>query len=96
MCLIMTIAAAIVFGILFGFSKKGSANKKALFTTFLMFAAAALMWSVDGIASVMSGESFFDISIEDAFLGIIIVAAGTFVFFVLKFFEVKKIKAARA
>ena len=46
----------------------------------LMFWAAALMWSVDGIASLLEGEPFFDISREDTVLGFIIVVCGLAVF----------------
>ena len=80
MCLIMTIVAAVVFTVLFVASKKRGAGSKSVFTTMLMFWAASLMWSVDGIASVLEGEGFFDISVEDTILGVIILAAGLVVF----------------
>ncbi len=80
MCLIMTIVAAVVFTVLFVASKKRGVASKSVFTTMLMFWAASLMWSVDGIASVLEGEGFFDISVEDTILGVIILAAGLVVF----------------
>lgn len=80
MCLIMTILAAAVFTVLWAVSKHGGHESKSLWTTLLMFWAASLMWSVDGIASVLGGESFFDISVSDTILGVIVLAAGLLVF----------------
>lgn len=82
MCLIFTIIATAVFGVLY-FSKNSQQNpvlKNALKTTTLSFGAAALMWCVDGFASVMEGEGFFDISASDALLGVIIIALGLALF----------------
>ena len=50
-------------------------QKTLLFATF-MFWGAALMWSVDGIASVIEGEPFFDISRSDTILGFIILGTA--------------------
>lgn len=82
MCLIMTMIAAVVFTALWA-----KMRKQSLLTTMLMFWAAALMWSVDGVASVLDGEPFFDISREDTVLGAIIVLCGVAVFAVLAVFE---------
>lgn len=94
MCLLITVAVAIVFSVLFIVSKKtGSAEKshgsalrkfrQPLFTTMLAFWAAAIMWSVDGIANVAGGEPFFDISKEDTLLGVIVALCGIALFAVL-------------
>ena len=80
MCLIMTICAAAVFTVLYAVNKKGGKGKKSLLNATFMFWAAAIMWSVDGIASVYGGEPFFDISREDTILGFIIVGAGLVVY----------------
>lgn len=80
MCLIITVFAALVFTVLWAATKKQGKKHKSLWTTLLMFWAASLMWSVDGIASVLSGESFFDISVSDTILGVIVLAAGLLVF----------------
>jgi len=80
MCLIMTILTAIVFTFFMFRAKKSGKPAKSLLTSTLMFWGAALMWSVDGIASVLEGESFFDISREDTVLGFIIVVCGLAVF----------------
>ena len=82
MCLIMTIIAAVVFTALWA-----KMRKQSLLTTTLMFWAAALMWSVDGVASVLDGEPFFDISREDTILGAIIILCGVAIFAVLAVFE---------
>jgi Zn-dependent protease with chaperone function len=78
----MTIIAAVVFTALWA-----KMRKESLLTTTLMFWAAALMWSVDGVASVLDGEPFFDISREDTVLGAIIILCGLAVFAVLAVFE---------
>ena len=89
MCLIMTIIAAVVFTALWA-----KMRKQSLLTTTLMFWAAALMWSVDGVASVLEGEPFFDISREDTVLGVIIILCGLAVFAVLAVFEKRRVLKA--
>lgn len=93
MCEIMTVAAAVVFTFIFAVQKKNRHNGKPVFTTMLMFWGAALMWAVDGIASVIGGGSFFDISREDTILGFIIVSFGLVVFALLSLLENRKAKA---
>ncbi len=94
MCLLITVAAAIVFSVLFFASKKtdGAENSKTfrigkftkpLFTTTLAFLAAAIMWSVDGIANVSGGEPFLKISKDDTVLGVIVALCGLALFAVL-------------
>ena len=83
MCELMTIAAAVVFTVVYFRVSKSP----AVFTTMLMFWGAALMWSVDCVHSAMEGEGFFDISWEDTILGGIILAAGLAVFGVMAFLE---------
>ena len=83
MCELMTIAAAIFFTILYFKVLRTS----AVFTTMLMFWGAALMWSVDCVHSAMEGEGLFDLSVEDMYLGFIILAFGLALFGVLLFVE---------
>ena len=83
MCELMTIAAAIFFTILYFKVLRTS----AVFTTMLMFWGAALMWSVDCVHSAMEGEGLFDFSLEDTYLGFIILAFGLALFGVLLFVE---------
>ena len=101
MCLLITVAVAIVFSVLFVVLKKtGGAEKshvfilrkfsQPLFTTMLAFWAAAIMWSVDGIANVAGGEPFLDISKEDALLGVIIALCGLALFAVLSLRNIRK------
>ena len=89
MCLIMTIIAAVVFTALWA-----KMRKQSLLTTTLMFWGAALMWSVDGVASVLEGEPFFDISQEDTVLGVIIIVCGLAIFAVLAVFEKRRVLKA--
>lgn len=90
MCLIFTIVAAMAFSTAFFATRKSRPDMKSVATAALMFWAAALMWSVDGIASVLGGEGFFDLSREDAILGAIIVASGLLVFGLLTLLERRK------
>lgn len=101
MCLLITVVVAIVFSVLFIVSKKtGSAEKshgftlgkftQPLFTTMLAFWAAAIMWIVDGIANVAGGEPFFDLSKEDALLGVIVALCGIALFAVLALRNIRK------
>ena len=89
MCLIMTIIAAVVFTAVWA-----KMRKQSLLTTTLMFWAAALMWSVDGVASVLDGEPFFDISREDTVLGAIIILCGLAIFAVFAVFERRRVLKA--
>ena len=83
MCELMTIAAAIVFTVLYF----KVLRTPAVFATMLMFWGAALMWSVDCVHSAMEGEGLFDLSLEDTYLGLIILAFGLALFGVLLFVE---------
>ena len=86
MCELMTIFAALAFtAIYFASSRKGKPSPAA-FTTMLMFWGAALMWSVDCVANRLEGEPLFDISREDATLGLIILGAGLVVYAALAIF----------
>lgn len=76
MCEIMTIIAALVCTALFYVQKKNGRKDRSLVLGMLMFWGASLMWLIDCIFSAAGGEGFFDISMEDTILGIIILAAG--------------------
>ncbi len=77
MCLILSILATLAYLKLFISRSKRNLDSKSAKTTFLMFLGASLMWSVDGFAAVMNGESFLDLSKADFFLGLIVVCAGS-------------------
>lgn len=83
MCLIFAFLAAIIFTIAGILNKKSASPLKSISKIMFMFWGAALMWCVDGIASVIEGEPFFDLSAHDAILGAIIVAAGLLAFLLL-------------
>ena len=95
MCLIMTILTAVILSVFYFRAEKHGKAAKSLLTSTLMFWGAALMWSVDGIASLLEGEPFFDISREDTVLGFIIVVCGLAVFALLAAIEKRgaKLKA---
>lgn len=76
MCEIMTIIAALICTALFYMQKKNGRKDRSLVLGMLMFWGASLMWLIDCIFSAAGGEGFFDISMEDTILGIIILAAG--------------------
>lgn len=76
MCEIMTIIAALICTALFYVQKKNGKKDRSLVLGMLMFWGASLMWLIDCIFSAAAGEGFFDISMEDTILGIIILAAG--------------------
>ncbi len=94
MCLIMTILTAVILTVFYFRAEKQGKTAKSLLTSTLMFWAAALMWSVDGVASVLDGEPFFDISREDTVLGAIIILCGLAIFAVLAVFERRRVLKA--
>ena len=85
MCELMTIGAAIFFTVFYFKVLRTS----AVFTTMLMFWGAALMWSVDCVHSAMEEglSGLLDLSVEDMYLGFIILAFGLALFGVLLFVE---------
>lgn len=76
MCEIMTIIAAVICTAVFFVQKKNGKKERSVVLGMLMFWGASLMWLIDCIFSAAGGEGFFDISMEDTILGIIILAAG--------------------
>lgn len=77
----MSALAAAAFFVLSAVQKKrGSMYARSARTAGVMFAAATLMWCVDGVSSVLGGEPFFDVSRGDFVLGLIVVAAGCAVY----------------
>ena len=87
MCELMTIAAAILFTAFLAFARLAGRPARALGTTALVFWGAALMWSVDCVATVLEGESLFEEWRDDALLGALILAAGLALFAVLRIRE---------
>ena len=93
MCELMTIAAAIVFTVLYFRVRR----TPAVLTTTLMFWGAALMWSVDCVHSAMEEglPGLLDLSLEDTYLGFIVLAFGLALFGVLLFAERLSIERQR-
>lgn len=88
MSLIMTTIAALIFTTVWAVKKqKSKISSKSLITASLMFWSAAIMWSIDGIANIIDKKPFFDISLSDSLLGLIIVAAGVLLFLLFYFYE---------
>lgn len=83
MCLIMTMLCAATYAGIYFYRKSNKVASKSLLTLVFMHLSASLMWCVDGIASVLEGEGFFDISMEDFILGLIIVGLGLFSYGIL-------------
>ena len=94
MCELMTIAAAILFTALAAFARRAGSPARALGTTALVFAGAALMWSVDCVHSLLEGEGLLDLSADDARLGALVVAAGVALFALLRLRERARARTA--
>lgn len=75
MCLILTCLAAICTSIIC-FSHPRFIQQFQLHKLALMYWGATLMWSIDGVFRLREGEAFFDISLGDTLLGIIIIVCG--------------------
>lgn len=86
----MTICAALIFSSIYIVKKRKGIADRAFGITALAFWGAALMWLIDCIFSAAQGESFFDLSKEDAVLGGIIILCGIGLFGVLKLFYAKR------
>ena len=94
MCELMTIVAALFFTVAYFAGKASGKASGATFTAMLMFWGAALMWAVDCVAEFMDGEPLFDLSREDAVLGVIILAAGLLVYGALAVRERRALRRA--
>lgn len=74
MCLLITVLAAIVTSFVWYFKARDEHSQ--LLKLVFMYWGAALMWSVDGFYALAEGESFLNLSMDDAMLGLLIVACG--------------------
>lgn len=75
MCLILTCIAAVLATLIHFLYPQFSARTRLDHLTF-MYWGAVLMWSVDGIFRLMDGEAFFELTLNDTLLGILIVFCG--------------------
>lgn len=87
MCLLITLLCTAIYAGIYFYRKRKNMVSKSLLTLVLMHLSASLMWCVDGVASVIEGEGFFDLSKEDLVLGLIIAGLGLCSYGVLRFFE---------
>ena len=74
MCLLITAFAAVITTVIWYFSKNRKEMKLGWLA--LMFWGATIMWTVDGFFSVAGAEPFFDVSADDALLGLVIILCG--------------------
>ncbi|MCR5217411.1 hypothetical protein [Treponema sp.] len=88
MTFIITVSIAVIFSILYLTIGRKGRFAITFSTCSLMFWSAAIMWSVDGLNSVINGGSFLDLSQEDLYLGIIIAVAGVLLFLISMLIEV--------
>ena len=94
MCLILTAVAAAISAVLW-FTVFYDEKYNFQFLT-LMYLGATLMWSVDGIFSVIEGEGFFDLSVDDAKLGVLVVILGVVLWavtLIVRNFKAKSVNA---
>lgn len=72
--MIITAASAIISLALWLFDKNNKLYKIGFLV--LMYFGATLMWTVDGLFSLATGEPFLEISANDTLLGITVVVFG--------------------
>jgi hypothetical protein len=99
MTLIITAIAAIVVAIAY-FVKPAFAQKNSLGVLALAYVGASLMWVVDGIACVLEGEPFVELTdtavmADDALLGVCVVVLGIVVWAIARVYNNSK-KSAKA
>ena len=85
MCLVITAFAAVITTIVWYF--KMPQSEYLLGRLALMYWGATLMWCVDGFFSVAEGESFLDLSMNDALLGVVVVLCGVVAWIVMVLFK---------
>ena len=89
MCLIITALAAGISAMIWYLC--GNARKYNLGMLTLMYWGATLMWMVDGIFRAADGKNFFNLSLNDAALGIVIVLCGLIVWILSILINPKKV-----
>lgn len=74
MCLLITLLAAVITTIVW--YKQMRNNLYKISTLCLTYWGASLMWLVDGFFCIAKGETFLNLSVNDALLGFTIVFCG--------------------
>jgi hypothetical protein len=92
MCLIITVAAAVIATLLYLF--KSSLKNSTFAALPLFYWGASLMWTVDGIFNLKNGEAFCEISLNDTMLGLLIAVCGIAAFGIYVFFK-KHVSSAK-
>ncbi len=72
MCLVIT--ALMALATLWFWKARDQENRLHSRTIFLCFGAAALMWVVDRFFAISEGEPFFEMTKDDALLGLTVTA----------------------
>ncbi|MDD6070590.1 MAG: hypothetical protein PUC12_07205 [Clostridiales bacterium] len=85
MCLVITTFAAVITTAVWYF--KMPQSEYLLGRLALMYWGAALMWCVDGFFCVAEGESFLDLSMNDALLGVVVVLCGVLAWIAMVLFK---------
>lgn len=98
MTLVLTAIAALVVAVTY-FKNPAEAREYHLGALALMYLGAALMWCVDGFASLAEGGSFIELSdasamVDDALLGVVVVVVGAVAWGILNY--VSKRRSASA
>lgn len=93
MCLILTAVAAVIATIIWYFKLRDRKYKFA--SLVLMYWGASIMWSVDGVFSVMDGEGFFNMSADDALLGALVIVCGIIAWLAIFLFSNLKAKKSK-
>jgi hypothetical protein len=70
----MTLVAALAASLAWYSKRRNEAMK--LETLSLMYWGAALMWMVDGFFRLAEDEPFLELTLDDALLGLLVVACG--------------------
>lgn len=82
MCLIITFIAGIISLIVWLIDKNSTKTKTGFLV--LMYFGASLMWCVDGIFAIFENEPFFDMSLNDTYLGLTVVGFGLLLYFIYR------------
>ncbi len=85
MCLIITELATLISFAVWFFDSKSKEHKTGMLV--LMYLGASVMWSVDGFFALSEGEPFFNLSLNDALLGILVVVCGLILYLLIMLFS---------
>lgn len=84
MCLIITFVAGLIALTIWLLDKKRKNSKTGFLV--LMYFGASLMWCVDGFFALAENEPFFNISLDDTYLGLTVITCGLLLYFIYRLF----------